>query len=246
MRRRRPPRTPVARTASASPAILSVVAALALEPRLARAQAPVVPAAPIADSARAPAPDSMTSAATAAPGAVRGYGVGLGRGPAAQADTTPRARAVEYSEGYARRLAVHRYASYTMVPLFAAQYALGDRLLGQKSDLFAGRRREPVDDGLRTAHNVTAAGVGALFAVNTVTGVWNLYEARNDPSGRRRRTTHVLTMLAADAGFVATGVMGSRGSANTPREARQHRAVGLASMTVAAVGASIMWFFDED
>lgn len=176
-----------------------------------------------------------------APRLARGRPLGPG------ADTVPRRpRAVEYSEAYGRRLAVHRYASYTMVPLFAAQYVLGSRLLGQKNDLFAGRRNEPIDGGLRTAHNATAAGVGVLFAVNTVTGLWNLGEARRDPNGRRRRTAHVLTMLAADGGFAATGLLGSRASDNTPRQARQHRNVALGSMAVAAVGASIMWFLDED
>ena len=163
------------------------------------------------------------------------------------ADTVRRRpRAVEYSEGYGRRLAVHRYASYTMVPLFAAQYVLGSRLLDQKNDLFAGRRNEPIDGGLRTAHNVTAAGVGVLFAVNTVTGVWNFREARRDPNGRGRRTAHALLMLAADGGFATTGLLGSRASDNTPRQARQHRNVALGSMAVAAAGASIMWFLDED
>lgn len=168
------------------------------------------------------------------------------RGPGA--DTVPRGRprAVEYSEAYGRRLAVHRYASYTMVPLFAAQYVLGRRLLDQKNDLFAGRRTEPIDGGVRTAHRVAAAGVGVLFAVNTVTGLWNLREARGDPNGRGRRTAHALLMLAADGGFAATGLLGSRASDNTPRQARQHRNVALGSMAVAAAGASIMWFVDED
>ncbi|HEV2736508.1 MAG TPA: hypothetical protein VGV85_16800 [Longimicrobiaceae bacterium] len=47
--------------------------------------------------------------------------------PAAAADTIPRAAVVEYGEWYGRRLAIHRTASYTMVPLFVAQYAAGRR-----------------------------------------------------------------------------------------------------------------------
>lgn len=197
-------------------------------------------------SARQPAPDSASQAATVvgAPLLPPRFPA-AGGAPRAWSDTVPRRRAVEYGDGYARRLAVHRYASYAMVPLFVGQYVLGDRLLDQKRAVFAGRRNEPVDAGLRTAHGVTAAGVGVLFGVNTVTGLWNLYEARHDPNGRRRRTAHVLTMLVADAGFVATGVMGSRGSANTPREAAQHRNVALGSMAVAVAGASIMWMRDD-
>ncbi|MBL0178372.1 MAG: hypothetical protein IPP98_04495 [Gemmatimonadetes bacterium] len=49
-----------------------------------------------------------------------------------------------------------------------------------------------------------AAGLGVLFTVNTVTGGWNLYESRKDPSGRTRKWIHTIAMLAADAGFLWT------------------------------------------
>ncbi len=161
---------------------------------------------------------------------------------ASASDTTrPRRRAVEVSDAYARRLAVHRYASYTMLPLFAAQYVLGDRLLDQKEALYAGRRTS-TDDGLRSAHTAVAIGVGALFTVNTVTGLWNLYESRTVEPGRGRRTLHTILMLASDAGFVATGVLGSRAGDRGVDEARRHRNVALASMGPAVAGAAIMWF----
>lgn len=166
----------------------------------------------------------------------------------APADTEPprrRPRAVEYSEAYGRRLTLHRWGSYAMVPLFAAQYVLGDRLLGQKADAFAGRRDGPPSASLRRTHRTVAGGIGLLFVANTVTGVWNLVEARRDPDGRALRTVHALTLLAADAGFVATGVMGSRAVDESPREARAHRNVALASMGVAAVGAGMMWVFNR-
>jgi len=164
------------------------------------------------------------------------------------ADTEPprRPRAVEYSEGYGRRLTIHRWGSYAMIPLFVAQYVLGDRLLQQKEDVFGGRRFQPVSASLRRTHAAVAGGVGLLFLGNTVTGVWNLVEARHDPEGRALRTAHGLTMLAADAGFVATGVMGSRAVDTSPSDARAHRNVALASMGVAAVGAGMMWVFNRE
>lgn len=155
-------------------------------------------------------------------------------------DTTRRRRrAVEVSEGYARRLTVHRIGAYAMLPLFAAQYALGEKMLGQKEDAFRGVGAG-VSDGVRNAHRVVAGGVGAVFAVNTVTGVWNLYETREQAEGRARRTTHALLMLAADAGFVATGILGVRAADRAPSDARTHRSVGLVSMGVSTLSAAVM------
>jgi hypothetical protein len=163
--------------------------------------------------------------------------------PTVQDTTRPRRRhAVEYSDAYDTRLAIHRYASYTMLPLFVAQYVLGDRLLDQKDDAFAGRRSSPPSDGLRNAHVATAIGVGTLFGVNTVTGLWNLKESWKNPEGRGLRTTHALLMLAADAGFTATGIIGGDATDGTPADARRHRNVALSSMSVATVAAGLMWF----
>ena len=44
-----------------------------------------------------------------------------------------------------------------------------------------------------------AAGVAVLFGVNTVTGVWNLWEGSRNPSGRTKRLVHGILMLCADA-----------------------------------------------
>ena len=163
-------------------------------------------------------------------------------------DTQPRRRprAVEYSEAYGRRLTIHRWGSYAMVPLFVGQYVLGDRLLRQKEDVFAGRRNEPPSASLRRTHAVVAGGVGLLFLGNTVTGVWNYAESRRDPEGRALRTAHALTMLLSDAGFVATGVMGRRTVDGNPDDARAHRNVALASAGVALVGSGMMWLLDRD
>jgi hypothetical protein len=64
------------------------------------------------------------------------------------------------------------------------------------------------DDGgsgaKKGAHVAVGVGIGALFGINTVTGVWNLWESRKDPNGRTRRVVLSILMLASDAGFVAT------------------------------------------
>ena len=129
-----------------------------------------------------------------------------------------------------------------MLPLFVAQYVLGDRLIQQKEDVFSGARTEPVDADLRHWHAATAAGVGALFVVNTTTGVWNLIEARHDPNGRGVRTAHAVAMLLADAGFVATGLLGSDATDSGVDDARRHRNVALVSMGLATASAAFMWF----
>ena len=79
--------------------------------------------------------------------------------------------------------------------------------------------------------------------MNTLTGLWNLYDARHDPAGRRLRVAHTVIMLASDAGFVATGVLAGRASEHGVSDARTHRNVALASMGVATVGTGMMWLF---
>ena len=161
-------------------------------------------------------------------------------------DSVQRRRAAAQGDWYGRRLTIHRYGSYVMLPLFIAQYTLGSKIFGQKEDQFAGRRLTPIDDGLRNSHRVVAGGVGALFLVNTTTGLWNLIEIRKEPEGRGRRTLHALTMLAADAGFVTTGILGARASDSGMQEARTHRNVALTSFGVATAGAALMWFRRDD
>jgi hypothetical protein len=145
-------------------------------------------------------------------------------------DTQPRRRrAVEYSDWYARRLTIHRVGSYTMLPLFAAEYVLGNQLIHGNEG-----------SGMKGAHVAVATGIAALFTANTVTGAWNWWDSRSDPSGRTRRTLHTLAMLASDAGFVWTGAVGD-GAKRSNANARQHRNVALGSIGVATLGTAMMW-----
>jgi hypothetical protein len=156
-----------------------------------------------------------------------------------------RPRSIEVSDSYALRLKIHRYGSYTMLPLFATQFVLGTKLLNERQDIVSGDRTEPVNTTLRRAHLITALGVGTLFVSNTTTGLWNLYDNRKNPENRGIRTAHALTMLLADAGFVVTGRMGVNGKNGTVEDTRRHRTVALSSMGIATIGASMMWFIDH-
>jgi hypothetical protein len=142
--------------------------------------------------------------------------------------------AFEYSDGYKKRLRVHRDASYAMLPLFAAEAVVGEKLF-----------KNPNAQGLRTAHGWLNVGILGLFGVDTITGVWNLKEGWHDPQGRARRLIHSLLMLTADVGFVATDRLApSRRAvaAGNTSGAVTHRDVAVVSISAATVGYLIMVF----
>jgi hypothetical protein len=146
--------------------------------------------------------------------------------------SAPAPVAVEYSHGYQVRLRIHKDASYAMLPLFAAEAFVGEKLF-----------KNPNSGGLKTAHAWLNVGILGLFGLDTITGVWNLKEGWHDSNGRVRRLVHSLLMLTADVGFVATDrlapnrrVVAAGGSAST------HRNVAIASISAATVGYAIMLF----
>ena len=137
----------------------------------------------------------------------------------------PAVVAFEYSEGYQTRAKIHKYASFASLPLFATEVALGQATYNEPS----GAQKD--------AHVAVGATIGALFAVNTVTGAWNLWEARKDPHKRKLRLVHGLLMMAANAGFVATAAVAPDSEAANYNDQRgTHRAVALTSIGVATVG----------
>lgn len=153
-----------------------------------------------------------------------------------------RPRAIEYSDAYYVRLTIHRVASYAMLPVFAAEYALGQNLMQDASP----------PGWMKPAHGLAAGGVGVLFGVNTITGAWNWWDEREDPNGRTRRTVHSALMLASDAGFLLTAALAPEneheGFAFTPypdyqHRQRVHRGVAVGSMALSTVGAVMMWFW---
>jgi hypothetical protein len=142
-----------------------------------------------------------------------------------------RAALVEYSDWYGRRLAIHKVLSWTMIPLFAASYYTGERLARD------GRANSPY--AVRAIHPWAATGAAAVFGVNTVTGVWNLWASRKDPEGRTRRWIHSALFIVADAGFAYAGSIGREGRENGEIRDR-HRTIALSSMGVSTLGWLIM------
>jgi len=153
--------------------------------------------------------------------------------PQAAPAPAPRAMAFEYSDGYHTRLKIHKYASFATLPLFIAQFAVGQKLYNGNGS-----------DSTRSVHGALAATTAVLFGVNIVTGVWNLSEGRKDPNHRTKRMVHGILMAVASAGFVATGVMtpenegGESEGGGTSRST--HRTVALTSMGVATVAYLMM------
>jgi uncharacterized membrane protein len=148
-------------------------------------------------------------------------------------DSVPRRRrpkAIEYSEWYERRATVHRIASWTTIPLFAAEVVTGQELF---------KNGPEAADWAKDSHGIIAASLGGLFALNTVTGVWNLWDARHDANGRKWRTLHAVLMLAADAGFAYTGSLADDAEESAAKR-RQHRTAAITSSSIALVGYFIM------
>jgi hypothetical protein len=153
--------------------------------------------------------------------------------PASDAQAPPHV-AFEYGDAYELRARIHRIASFATLPLFATEAIVGQSLYTSPTP------------GKKTAHLVVADAIAGLFAVNSVTGVWNLLEARHDPEGRGRRLVHGILMLAADAGFLATAMLGpehEHGRAGAfERSPSTHRAVAFASLGTASIGYALMLF----
>jgi len=149
--------------------------------------------------------------------------------PAQAASTTSPPKATAY-KGYVTRRKIHRYASIATLPLFVSESIVGQKLFDETT---AG------SGSLRGVHSGLAAGIGVLFGVNTVTGIWNLKEMGKAP-GYRRRLFHSVLMLAADAGFVTTAALAPHrdrtGVITDSGRASAHRAAAFASFGVATVG----------
>jgi hypothetical protein len=136
--------------------------------------------------------------------------------------------AIEYSEGHETRAKIHKYASWATLPLIGTEFWLGQRLYDNPSS----------DDSLRGVHGTVGAGLIGFFAVQSVTGVWNLVEASSAP-GHKKRLTHGLIMLAAEGGFVAAAAMApghSRNGVTFDADRSTHRTVALVSMGVGTAG----------
>lgn len=148
----------------------------------------------------------------------------------------PRARAIEVSDWYNRRLTMHRWLSYSIIPMFAFQYAAGSQIWEKGSG---------APEWARTGHRVGAATIAGVFTVNTVTGVWNLVESRHVEEGRALRYLHAASMLVADAGFTYAGAVVSEQAERSFAKRRLHRTVALSSMGITVTSGLLMWFLNR-
>lgn len=142
-------------------------------------------------------------------------------------EQTARPKAIEYSDAYETRAKIHKYASYATLPLIGTEVLLGQHLYNDPYSRTS---------SYRGAHIAVGTAITGLFAVNTVTGVWNLWEGWKDPNHRTLRLVHGLLMLGSDAGFLAaygTGP-GGRNLVNFDNNKSTHRTIAFTSMGVAA------------
>ncbi|MEP6916268.1 MAG: hypothetical protein ABJC89_11505 [Acidobacteriota bacterium] len=154
----------------------------------------------------------------------------------AQAGALPvHAATVEHSHAFQMRGKIHKYASFATLPLFATEVALGQSLYSGSTG-----------GGKKGAHAAVGIGLSALFGINTVTGVWNMFgkEGRMDTQGRSLRLVHGLLMLAADVGFVATlaAAPNSDYGANFASDRATHRNLAIASISIGTAGYLAMIF----
>lgn len=152
-----------------------------------------------------------------------------------RADTVHRrVKPTEVSDAYAFRLRVHHYASYATIPLFVAQSVAGNQLYQADK---SGAAKPAWASG---AHRVGATGLAVLFTVNTVTGVWNLWDSRHSDVGRTKRLIHSALLLASDGGFALAGATGSEGTESSQAQRANHKNISYVSMGAALVGYGIM------
>ena len=147
---------------------------------------------------------------------------------------TPRPVAVEYSDAYYTRAKIHKYASFATLPLFATELALGQNIYNDPN---------ANNSSAKGAHIAVGTAITGLFAVNTVTGVWNMWESRHEPAHHKLKLLHGILMLGADAGFVATFATGPGGrGANIDSQKQSHRTVALTSIGLATGSYLLMLF----
>jgi hypothetical protein len=140
---------------------------------------------------------------------------------------------IYYSRAYDVRAKIHKYASFTTLPLVVGEFAIGQSLFNSPGDV------------KKQAHVALGAAIGGLFAVNGVTGVWNLVESRKDPNRGHLPLVHGLLALGANAGFVATAAItpgddDEGRSSSLANNKGAHRAFAVTSLGLATVSYLIM------
>ena len=173
---------------------------------------------------------------TTVPAALAHTAIGITANKMHPADTVTRRRpkAIEYSDWYARRLEIHKIGSYAMLPLFGTEYYLGERLIEGRAS-----------GNEKSLHVGVATAIGGLFVVNTVTGAWNLWDSRKDPTGRTKRFIHAALMLGADAGFALASASAEDDDGGGGDDSNTHKTIALTSIGISTVGTAMMWFWKD-
>jgi hypothetical protein len=156
--------------------------------------------------------------------------------PPPASPTRQRVKAIEVSDWYNRRLVIHRALSYTVIPLFGFQAVAGNQIwvAGSAAPAWA-----------RTGHRYGAATIAGVFTVNTITGLWNLWDSRKVPQGRALRLMHATSMLVADAGFTWAGAKLSEQAERDMSKRRLHRTVAITSMGITLTSGLLMKFLNR-
>ncbi|HEY4306822.1 MAG TPA: hypothetical protein VGM82_20295 [Gemmatimonadaceae bacterium] len=147
-----------------------------------------------------------------------------------------RPKAVELSDWYYRRLTIHRWVAYSTIPVFGVQWLAGERLYNDS-------REAPT--WAKTTHRVGATYLAGAFTVNTVTGLWNLWDTRSQPQGRTLRTIHGLTMLVADGMFTYAGAKLSDEAEQSADKRSLHRTIALSAMGLTAASGLAMKLWNK-
>jgi len=147
-----------------------------------------------------------------------------------------RPKVVELSDWYYRRLTIHRWVAWGTLPVFAAQWAAGQRLYDDS-------REAPT--WAKTTHRVGATVLAAGFTANTVTGVWNLWDSRSVKRGRALRTIHGISMLVADGMFTYAGAKLSDEAEQSADKRQLHRTIALSAMGLSTVSGIAMKLWNK-
>ena len=126
-----------------------------------------------------------------------------------------------------------------MLPVFTAQYVAGSALFDQ------GNGGPAAPGWARPVHKAGAATIAGIFTVNTVTGLWNLWDSRQVEEHRWLRYSHALVMLGADAAFAYTGSKLADEAKLTTANRRRHRQVALISIGVSTASGVIMKIYNR-
>ncbi len=141
-----------------------------------------------------------------------------------------RPTAIEYTEGHETRAKIHKYASWATLPLMGTEWWLGQKLYDDPNS---------INSGNRGVHGAVGSALIGFFAVQSVTGIWNLIDEKSAP-GNTKRLIHGILMLGAEGGFIAAAVSAPGHDRNNlinfDANKATHRNIALVSFGVGTAG----------